>query len=182
MPHQCLKCGRIFEEGSSQLLRGCPDCGGNRFFFTKQPLGESERETITQEVNKDLNAKIMDLLVEKNKEVFDKKGKWISIKPKEIRKMIEEKISEEKEIKEEEKAVQQDAVEPIDDKHRKTVIEKIKAEIDKSDTPETIGIEQPGKYSIDLKGLLEDEPIVIQKDGTYIIHLPSVFKMINKEK
>ncbi|MEA2055536.1 MAG: Zn-ribbon containing protein, partial [Candidatus Thermoplasmatota archaeon] len=27
MPHQCLKCGKIFEEGSTQLLKGCPDCG-----------------------------------------------------------------------------------------------------------------------------------------------------------
>lgn len=182
MPHQCLKCGCIFEEGSSQLLKGCPDCGGNRFFFTKQPLDESEREVITQEVNKDLNAKIMDLLVEKNKDAFDKKGKWLSIKPKEIREMIKEKISEEKEIEKEVKADQKEIVEPIDDEYRKSVIEKIKTEIDKSDSPETIGIEQPGKYSIDLKGLLEEEPIVIQKDGTYTIHLPSVFKMIKKEK
>ena len=37
MPHQCLKCGKIFEEGSTQLLKGCPDCDGNRFFFTKEP-------------------------------------------------------------------------------------------------------------------------------------------------
>ena len=44
MPHQCLKCGRVFEEGSSQLLKGCPDCNGNRFFFTKTPLDEKERK------------------------------------------------------------------------------------------------------------------------------------------
>ena len=40
MPHQCLKCGKIFEEGSAQLLKGCTECGGNRFFFTKEPLDE----------------------------------------------------------------------------------------------------------------------------------------------
>ena len=60
--------------------------------------------------------------------------------------------------------------------------ETIKSEIDEHESPETIGIEKPGKYSIDLKGLLEKEPIIIQKDGTYTIHLPSVFKMIDKEK
>ncbi|MCK5113076.1 MAG: hypothetical protein KAQ84_05980, partial [Thermoplasmatales archaeon] len=43
-------------------------------------------------------------------------------------------------------------------------------------------IEKPGKYSIDIKGLLEEEPIIIQKDGSYTIHLPSVFKMIDKKK
>jgi len=65
---------------------------------------------------------------------------------------------------------------------RKALIDKIKAEADHSDTPETIGVEQPGKYHIDLKGLLEKEPIVIQKDGTYTIHLPSLFKMREEKK
>ena len=61
-----------------------------------------------------------------------------------------------------------------------------KAEIEKIETehnnPETINIEKPGKYVIDIKGLLEEEPIIIQKDGTYTIHLPSIFKMLDKEK
>jgi len=181
MPHQCLKCGRIFKEGSSQLLRGCPDCGGNRFFFTKQPLDEIERSVISEEVNKDITTKIMDSLLEKNKEAMSESGKWVSIKPKEIRKIIEEKISEEA-VKTEIKPEEQEPVEPIDDEYRKSVIEKIKSEIDEHESPETIDIEKPGKYSIDLKGLLEKEPIIIQKDGTYTIHLPSVFKMIDKEK
>jgi len=181
MPHQCLKCGRIFEEGSSQLLRGCPDCGGNRFFFTKQPLDEIERSVISEEVNKDITTKIMDSLLEKNKEAMSESGKWVSIKPKEIRKIIEEKISEEA-VKTDIKPEEQEPVEPIDDEYRKSVIEKIKSEIDEHESPETIDIKKPGKYSIDLKGLLEKEPIIIQKDGTYTIHLPSVFKMIDKEK
>ena len=62
------------------------------------------------------------------------------------------------------------------------MIEKLESESDESDTPETIDIERPGKYKIDIKGLLEEEPIIIQKDGSYTIHLPSLFKMINKKK
>ena len=54
MPHQCLKCGFVFEEGSSQLLKGCPGCGGNRFFFTKQPLNELERDVMSKEIGQDL--------------------------------------------------------------------------------------------------------------------------------
>ena len=181
MPHQCLKCGRIFEEGSSQLLRGCPDCSGNRFFFTKQPLDENERDVISKEVNKDITTRIMDSLADKNNETVNKPGKWVSIKPKEIRKIIEEKISEE-EVKTDIKLEEQKPVEPIDDEYRKSVIEKIKSEIDEHESPETIAIEKPGKYNIDLKGLLEKEPIIIQKDGTYVIHLPSVFKMIDKKE
>lgn len=41
--------------------------------------------------------------------------------------------------------------------------------------PETIRIGAPGQYEIDVKRLLEDSPVVIQKDGTYLIHLPSLF-------
>jgi predicted nucleic acid-binding Zn-ribbon protein len=145
MPHQCLKCGHVFEEGSSQLLKGCPGCGGNRFFFTKQPLNELERDVMSKEIGQDLTTRIMELAVEKHKETL--KG-----------------------------------AEPISDDDRKAIINKIKAEADHSDRPETIEVEQPGKYDIDLKGLLEKEPIVIQKDGTYTIHLPSLFKMREEKK
>ena len=37
MPHQCTNCGRGFEDGSQEMLSGCPNCGGNKFQF--QPAG-----------------------------------------------------------------------------------------------------------------------------------------------
>ncbi|MFC6863309.1 Zn-ribbon domain-containing protein [Halomicroarcula sp. GCM10025817] len=37
MPHQCTNCARVFEDGSKEMLSGCPDCGGNKFQF--QPSG-----------------------------------------------------------------------------------------------------------------------------------------------
>jgi predicted nucleic acid-binding Zn-ribbon protein len=177
MPHQCLKCGHIFEEGSSQLLKGCPGCGGNRFFFTKQPLNETERGIMSKEIGQDLTTRIMELAIEKNKDTF--KGgteTWIRLKPKDLRRMIEDQIEKKEPSKE------TSIAEPISDVKRKEIIEKIRAEVDHSDTPETIGVEQPGKYHIDLKGLLEKEPIVIQKDGTYTIHLPSLFKIHEEKK
>jgi len=178
MPHQCLKCGKVFEEGSAQLLKGCPDCNGNRFFFTKEPLNEKERNAISTEVSKDITTRIVDLIGEKNKDLIDKKGKWISVKPKEIRKIIEDQQTiEDEQIVSEEK----EALDVLDDEYRKSALEKIKAEQKKTETPETIDVEKPGKYTIDVKGLLEQEPIIIQKDGTYTIHLPSVFKMIEKD-
>jgi uncharacterized protein len=176
MPHQCLKCGYVFEEGSSQLLKGCPGCGGNRFFFTKQPLNETERDIMSNGISKDLTTRIMELAVEKNKGTLKGTETWITLKPKDLRKMIEDQIEKEKPTKE------VNLGEQISDDQRKAIIEKIKAEVDHSDTPETIGVEQPGKYHIDLKGLLEKEPIVIQKDGTYTIHLPSLFKMRDEKK
>jgi len=174
MPHQCLKCGQIFEEGSSQLLKGCPKCNGNRFFFTKQPLDEKQRDLINNEVKQDITSQIMETLVEKD--IIDKSGKWVNIKPKEVSKIIKEKISDD------EKKNNTETIAEIDIESRKEIIEKIKTDINKSDSLQTIDIEKPGKYNIDLKGLLEEEPIIIQKDGSYTIHLPSVFKTINKKK
>ncbi|WP_122090741.1 Zn-ribbon domain-containing protein [Halalkalicoccus subterraneus] len=33
MPHQCTECGHTFEDGSKEMLSGCPECGGNKFQF-----------------------------------------------------------------------------------------------------------------------------------------------------
>jgi len=178
MPHQCLKCGKVFEEGSPELLKGCPGCGGNRFFFTKEALTDEERSVISTEVEQDITSKLMDLMGEQQKEKFEKSGKWTAVKPKEIRKIIEQQAAEDKPPAEDKEKKSS----PIDDEYRKQILEKLHAAQDGDDAPETIDIECPGKYKIDLKGLLEQEPIIIQKDGTYTIHLPSIFKMIDKEK
>lgn len=179
MPHQCLKCGLIFEEGSSQLLKGCPDCGGNRFFFTKEPLDEKQRNAITEKVGKDINTAIIDLMGDKAEDVVDKSGNWVKIKPKALKKAMKQQMLEKEKIPSENK----DEIDIItDETYRTEAIEKVKSEVQKSEDPETIDIEKPGKYKIDLKGLLEEEPIIIQKDGSYTIHLPSIFKMINKDK
>jgi predicted nucleic acid-binding Zn-ribbon protein len=179
MPHQCLKCGKIFEEGSAQLLKGCPECSGNRFFFTREPLGEKERAAITEEVGKDINSAIMELMGSEGEELVEKRGDWVKIKPKDVRKAMEKHLPKDKQVKAEEK---EDIDILTDEGYRSDKIEEIEAETDHSDTPETIDIERPGSYKIDLKGLLEEEPIIIQKDGSYTIHLPSLFKMIDKEK
>jgi predicted nucleic acid-binding Zn-ribbon protein len=179
MPHQCLKCGHVFEEGSSQLLRGCPGCGGNRFFFTKKPLNEKERSSKMEEIGQDINTAIEELMKSQNEKTTDVSGKWPDIKPKDLRKALKKHLPKQEKASLERK---EDIDAITDDAHRKAIIEKIRLEADKSDVPETIDIESSGKYKIDLKGLLEEEPIIIQKDGSYIIHLPSIFKMIDKDK
>lgn len=179
MPHQCLKCGKIFEEGSAQLLKGCPDCSGNRFFFTKEPLDEKQRAAITEEVGKDINSAIMNLMGSEGENLIEKQGDWVKIKPKDVRKVIKKHLTKEKRMESEKK---EDIDILTDDDYRSEKIEEVQAQSDYSDKPETINIERPGSYKIDLKGLLEEEPIIIQKDGSYTIHLPSLFKMINSEK
>ena len=121
----------------------------------------------------------MDLMGTSLDDVVDKSGNWVKIKPKDVRKAMKKHISESKKVFPESK----DDIDILtDDEYRKTSIEQIKKESKKIDTPETIDIEKPGRYNIDIKSLLDEEPIIIQKDGSYTIHLPSIFKMIDKDK
>ena len=94
MPHQCLKCGLVYEEGSPQLLKGCSECGGNRFFFTKEPLDEKQRNNKMEEVGQDLNTAIYELMKNQNIDnKIDDKTKWPDIKPKDLRKAIHSKTA-----------------------------------------------------------------------------------------
>ncbi len=43
MPHQCTDCGRSFGDGSTEMLSGCPDCGGTTFQYI--PEGADSAET-----------------------------------------------------------------------------------------------------------------------------------------
>jgi len=43
MPHQCTDCGRSFVDGSTEMLSGCPDCGGTTFQY--KPSGADSAET-----------------------------------------------------------------------------------------------------------------------------------------
>jgi hypothetical protein len=36
MPHQCVKCSKIYPSASEALLKGCYDCGGKFFFYIRE--------------------------------------------------------------------------------------------------------------------------------------------------
>jgi len=159
MPHQCLNCGEIFDDGSPHLLKGCPKCGGKRFFYIKKPLTDEERERIKKETDEKLEERI--------EKIFQKNIREIG--PDDIKKFFAD-ISTNKGKR----------TLIIDDEERERRIKELLKE--ESDKPETIVIEEPGRYRLDIKSLLEDELIIIQKDGSYIIHLPSLFSAIDREE
>ncbi|WP_136688838.1 OapC/ArvC family zinc-ribbon domain-containing protein [Halorhabdus amylolytica] len=46
MPHQCTDCGTTFADGSTEMLSGCPDCGGNTFqFLPESSAGDSSQSS-----------------------------------------------------------------------------------------------------------------------------------------
>jgi predicted nucleic acid-binding Zn-ribbon protein len=36
MPHECVSCGEVFDDGADEVFDGCPDCGATKFFYVKE--------------------------------------------------------------------------------------------------------------------------------------------------
>ena len=69
MPHQCVRCGSMYEDGAAEVLKGC-SCGSRFFFFVSKEklekiksmtvnLSENDREQIEHDV-KDMIGEILD--------------------------------------------------------------------------------------------------------------------------
>jgi len=50
MPHQCVRCGKIYVDASNDILKGCSDCGAKFFFFVRE-----EQLNKLKEVSANLN-------------------------------------------------------------------------------------------------------------------------------
>lgn len=64
MPHQCVRCGTLYVDGSNQLLKGC-ECGGKFFFFVKQKDLDKAKEIsleLTQEEKVQIEEDIKDIM------------------------------------------------------------------------------------------------------------------------
>jgi hypothetical protein len=62
MPHQCVRCGKVYDDGAEEILKGC-SCGAKMFYFIRQeklkkiqeqqaqePLSQKEQEQIEKDV------------------------------------------------------------------------------------------------------------------------------------
>lgn len=43
MPHQCVRCGKFYDDGSNDVLKGC-SCGARLFFYVKKEKVEQAKE------------------------------------------------------------------------------------------------------------------------------------------
>ncbi len=172
MPHQCLQCSQTFPEGSKDLLRGCPGCGGTRFFFTQSALAGKDLEEKREEAKHDIRAVVQAILSE-------------SASPAEAVKRLQEDGVIEASQEAVDAALKASAMDSEDalapsmgtgrKASRKTSSPVIEEQPERVDRPETVTIADTGQYEIDVEGLMNASPIVIQKDGVFMIHLPSVF-------
>ncbi|MBN1645441.1 hypothetical protein JW868_00200 [Candidatus Woesearchaeota archaeon] len=63
MPHQCVNCGTLYQDGSSEILKGC-SCGCKLFFYIKKDkLAENERPFIlTKEQKQQIEEDVYDII------------------------------------------------------------------------------------------------------------------------
>jgi len=64
MPHQCVRCGIMYDDGSKELLSGC-QCGGRFFFFIrKKNLEEAQKVTVnlSSEEKAQIEKDVMDIV------------------------------------------------------------------------------------------------------------------------
>lgn len=77
MSHQCVRCNAIYEDGSSELLKGC-SCGGKFFFYIKSEyMQEAQKLVINlsheqkQEIERDVFSMIGENLDEEKPVILD---------------------------------------------------------------------------------------------------------------
>ncbi|MBI2564522.1 hypothetical protein HYV79_00840 [Candidatus Woesearchaeota archaeon] len=65
MPHQCVRCNAIYEDGSKEILKGC-SCGARLFFFIKKERLEQLKKdldvNLSNEDKKQIEEDVYDLI------------------------------------------------------------------------------------------------------------------------
>ncbi|HJJ38832.1 MAG TPA: Zn-ribbon domain-containing protein [Methanocorpusculum sp.] len=63
MPHKCMKCGREFRDGSVEILKGCPSCGGKKFVYVSDRIKNDDilREKTTAAIAQETKQEILEV-------------------------------------------------------------------------------------------------------------------------
>ncbi len=77
MPHQCVRCGKMYDDGSEEILKGC-SCGARMFYFIrpeklKKILEQQEAEKLTEKEQIQVEKDVYDLIgdeIDKDKPVI----------------------------------------------------------------------------------------------------------------
>ena len=69
MPHQCVRCSKMYADGSKEILSGC-SCSGKFFFFMREKSIEDAKKItskLSDQDKKQMEMDAMDLVGEKSK-------------------------------------------------------------------------------------------------------------------
>jgi len=152
MSHKCLRCGAIYQDNDSNILRGCTKCGSIFFLYMKTQQEEQQLQKIEEE----LQRKDTTFEEELSKQLQEKKAEPIAAM---------EEVRYEVEL-------------PMPKMSRKAAKEAKKIRTPKFGI-ETIRVPREGVYEINIEALMEKRPIIVLEKGkVYFIHLPSAFEKV----
>tara|TARA_Y100000034_G_scaffold115916_1_gene153627 strand:+ start:184 stop:558 length:375 start_codon:yes stop_codon:yes gene_type:complete len=60
--HQCVKCGATYEDGSEELLKGCSNCLGKFFLFSKKEETKEQLKSLSQEDKEKIEADVREIV------------------------------------------------------------------------------------------------------------------------
>ena len=69
MPHQCVRCSKMYDDGSNDILKGC-SCGAKLFFYVRKDAVEKSKQVLESVTNLSEPQKM-----EMEKDVFELVGK-----------------------------------------------------------------------------------------------------------
>lgn len=145
MPHKCTHCEKIFEDGSPEILKGCPACGGKKFLYVR----EEDRP--------------VDLVEEKPAPIA---GTDTTTPAGTI-----DELGDDRETVAEQQTV---PVRPAHKEREKDIFDRI----------ESISINGPGSYEINIEKLAQNGGVVLGlgKEGQYAVDILSMSKFRKKDK
>jgi hypothetical protein len=171
----CTRCNNVFDEGAD-ILNGCPVCGWKKFLFVRS---ESDSSSIREVLAKkpDLKGESLQLI----QKVSEKEGRpALSADKPPVQKKDDQKTS--RRAAEFKEGVDL-PTDPTTEKPTRGVweVEELLSDREFERKVESIRIEEPGTYELNLPKLLEREELVMAvKEGTYMIDLSSAFRRSKK--
>ncbi len=158
MPHQCTTCGEVFDDGSKEMLAGCPVCDGNKFQFLPGDAVESivdDSSDVSSDEDDILEAPVDTEVAEDSAQAS-------------ARSTI---VSEDELPQSNEPPSTIDSVETTPESSPDP--SEVKAKL--NEQFESIRILKPGQYELNLMELFDREEYIValEEDGRYVINVPS---------
>lgn len=192
MPHQCTSCERLFDDGSREMLGGCPRCGGNRFQYL--PDGADDEPAADPYASRSTGSADQDPGSPSDHDGGDDSGLIVASgsssgagpatddsSPESTAQadaranMVEaDDLPSTSDAPEPDPDTEPDA--PVAESAANPPVEELAAELE--DAFGSIRIVERGEYELDLMELYENDTCIIQleEDGRYVIDVPEMFE------
>ena len=188
MPHECVSCGDVFDDGSDEVFDGCPSCGGTKFFYVKEvaasetqssedvsasPDGDESTDPTSEAVP---DTDEPETVAETQTGSGDDRG--IVEADSEYEPAFGGRLEEKDEPDELDETDETDDLKEVGESDATAGFRRARADEARDelmDQFETIRIVEPGSYELNLMNLYEEDEkiIALQEDGRYQVSLPT---------